>query len=540
MTPTEYRDRLQRLERRSDFLFNSLQNNPLAHLQLMQVMWQAARAGVASDQRDFVSLSKESDEAAGHTSLLDSLLGLLERIARPSVWIDEQAPWFHRARQCLLDAAAHAAMVHEEQKLLPPILAVEPIDSPLYYSRVVSSASWARPATPADLPLPIIVCPGNILEEPWEWASLFHELGHHLDASREEKKQLVSQLIVLEEERNIDLGLWTTWIGESLADVYAGLLGGAAAVASLAEIFARNRYGSAGHPPGEARAEVLVRTWNSLREGTPIQDTEPNLIVAKLLADHFRPWQSSIRKDDELSSSYHAPPRLVPGLLWRHRQSGAEPSALRDLCTNLLARSTTPEWVPTEARLATLRSAMSHLVETRVIPGSALLKIPPIELLVRHESISFVGATHGQLLGQLKDAMRERGKPWRRIELFALADPSLIQLTLSEQSGAKLIEERDRSLKDLKDYLLEQNVPHRLFLYNQLYLFASYWDAEENEARPPGPPPAHIHVSSALWDTDLRQSPAQDYEAPAGQPLPSPMRQYVDALKRLRAISTEI
>lgn len=540
MTPIEYLDRLHRLDRRSKLLFDGLRNFPQEHVQIMQFAWDEARAQAPSERFDVVG----SSEAAGFASKLDAILCLLERIVRPSAWIDEQGPWFIRARHCLLDAAVHATQIQGEQRLLPPILVMEPIDSPLYYPRAAGRASFVNPATPADLPLPVIVCPGNILEEPWEWASLLHELGHHLDASRKESAQLRKELFKKERELAILLGAWPEWIQESLADVYAALLGGPGAVETLKSAFANHTHLASSHPPGQARSAVLEATWNSLCDGKSITGTTEIEVVAGILAEHFQPWQSAVRQDVETNSSDLLAPRLVPGKMRQDYQRGAEPGALRESCSNLFANFPPPDWSLPQARMETLSRAMRHLVETWVMPGADPLKVPPAKLLERHDSVSFVGGTHGQLHEQLELALAMRGetRPWRCIEIFALDDASLLRMTLNDKSGRprsgpELIEERELSLKQIGDYLTTKQIQHHLYIYNDPYLAASYWDAENNESRPKDAQPAHIHVSSHLWGMDLRRMPGQDYEAPAGEPLPTPMRQYVDALRNLRQIS---
>ncbi|HRI50333.1 MAG TPA: hypothetical protein PLW65_09130, partial [Pseudomonadota bacterium] len=305
--------------------------------------------------------------------------------------------------------------------------------------------------------------------------------------------------------------------------------------------FARNPYGSGNHPPGETRSEVLQTAWRSVRDGTPVQGNEPNQVVAGLLAAHFAAWQPHVQADEALMTHGPLPPRLVAGSLRRDADGGAQPDALRNKCEALFKEFPLPDWSLTEARLLTLRSAMRHLVETRLSSGPEPWKLPPVELLVRHDVISFVGATHGQLLESLKKARQQRGeRPWTRIELYALADAPLRRLTLGQKSGQALFEERDASLRELRSYLSQHKIAHQQYLYDDSYLVVSYWDAEDNEARPRGGAPAHIHVSSHLWGLDLRRAPAHDYEAPAGEPLPPQMRQYVDALRQLRKLSSEI
>jgi hypothetical protein len=513
-------DRLDRLRRRGETLFRDMTRMHGDHKRLMEHAWAEA-------------LAVEMPDAAVKASRLDSILCLFERITRPSRWLDEQATWFNGALFCLLDAVRHAG-----GDVPPPILVIEPIDSPLYVPRARVPGMWLPQATPADLPLPVVLCPGNSLEEPWAWATLFHELGHHLDAARKDTPSLLVTLD--EEEARVDLGSWTSekWVGEVIADLYAGLLGGPGAVETLKASLGAKSYSSS-HPSDEARIAVLTAAWSSLRGGEPPRGDAPTDIVARALAQRFEAWRPRIASDCELGEDRLDEARLVPGALRSQYTAGVEPAALREACKDALApeRRGEPPWALTEAHLATLAGAMRNLVETRVQPGTESLKVPPVELLVRHDRMSFVGATHGQLLAKLREAAKHRRAPWAHIELFALADAPLKELILGDKRGEALIAERDEALRAIGEYLAAEQIPHRMYIYGQPYLFASFWDAEENARRPAGAPPAHVHVSNALWETDLRHTMGTDLEAPAGEPLPRTMAHLVEALSRLRRTS---
>lgn len=538
MTEGEYQDRLQRLARRGERLLADTQRVSAEHRQLMQCAWQQSLAAAPGSDVAFNDPAAES-RAVIAASKLDSILCLLERIARPAGWLDEQALWFDRARHCLADAVWHAAQVAGGTLLPPPILAIEPIDSPLYYPRVSGRPSFLPLATPAELPLPVVVCPGSILEEPWAWATLYHELGHHLDAAREDAESVRARLF--DEEQQGELGSWPDWVHESIADLYAGLLGGQGAVDCLTSLLADKPYSSATHPAGTDRVTVLQAAWGSLRVGTMPAGNKATDQVARALAERFRPWQSLLQQEPDPVDGELTAARLMPGQLHRWRATGQAPEALRGSCSAAFAHLKRPEWSASEAQLTTLSLAMRHLVETRVQPGAEPWKLPPVDLLVPHETISLVGATHGQLLDPLREAMaRRNGRPFALIELFALDDQALRKLTLGGRTGEALVAERTQSLLAIKTYLLECGVPHRQYLYAEPYLFASYWDVEDNEHRPTTAPPAHIHVSSALWGTDLRIAPGNDYEAAAGELLPMRMRRYVEALEQLRKGSVEL
>lgn len=127
-----------------------------------------------------------------------------------------------------------------------------------------------------------------------------------------------------------------------------------------------------------------------------------------------------------------------------------------------------------DTELATVHSSACLLAEggplyaanARASTPSSRLSAAPAKLLERPDSISFVGATHGQLHEQLVLALARRGEtsPWRCIEIFALDDASLLRMTLSDRLGRprserELIEERELSLKQIGAYLTTKSIP---------------------------------------------------------------------------------
>jgi hypothetical protein len=530
VTDLELADRLARLARRGDALLADVAAwTPEPALQLVRCAWEEALSGAER---------ADASRARSDVSRLDAVLCLLERITRPARWLDEQATWFGRATQCVLDAAAHVA---QPAPVPPPILVVEPIDSPLYVARAHVPAAWLAQATPANLPLPLVLCPGALLEEPWQWATLFHELGHHVDAALGDSSAVLGELRSLEDQERIGLGFWLgpSWVRESVADVYAGLLGGDGAVETLTASFTE-RSASSSHPGDPERRAVLEDTWRCLRGGPAPVGATATAFVARSLVSRFEPWVERLRADAGASDELPSSARLVPGWMGRKRRAGASASELRVACERAFDTEkglSRQPWQLTADHVETLRRAMRYLVATHHAPDSPGLKVPPVDLLARHDRISFVGATHGQLLPKLREARARRTTPWRHIELFVLEDEPLRELQLGGVSGEALIAERDASVRDIHAYLDEQAVRHAIYFYRQPYLFGSFWDVDRESPAAAGAPPAHVHVSSAPWGMDLRYAISEDLEAPAGEPLPAPMRARVEALGHLRAAS---
>lgn len=538
MISAGHEDRLRRLRVRGEVLFENMTRTPEKHREMMERAWQEAlkTTGGAHEER-----AQHVSSAAVQAARLDAILCLLERITRPSSWLDKQATWFGWAQMCLIDAVSR---VGAGAPVPPPILAVEPIESPLYVPRARAPGAWLSQATPADLPLPVVLCPGNLLEEPWAWATLFHEVGHHLDAALGDTPALREVLRAEEKKRcDDDLYSWSgeKWPGEVIADLYAGLLGGPGAVETLKASLS-DKQCSPSHPSDADRIAVLEAAFAGVRDGLRPSGDRAVEIVARALVDRFAGWKERVQEDCAAPEDPRGSVRLVPGMLHRRHAAGMGPEVSREACHEAFESPEIrhPKWVLTKAHLATLAGAMRNLVETRVQPGEDALKVPPIELLIRHDRVTFVGATHGQLVEKLREARKSRRRPYQHIEVFALADEPLRELILDGKTGDALIEERDESLRALREHLTREDVPHHIYLYTQPYVFASFWDVEDNKARPEGAPPAHIHVSNALWGMDLRRAVGQDLEAPAGQRLPPAMASRVEALRHLRETSREV
>lgn len=503
--------------RRADELLSGAQHVPPELASLVEVAWKAV-LDATTGATMHIAVARQ-----------DAVLSLLERITAPAQLLSGQAAWYSLAQRCVLDAAAHA----EVEGLVRPVLLMEPVYSPLYMGRISLPGSWLPQATKVDLPIPVVLCNVLLVEEPWAWPALFHELGHHIDSACGTTLQILSKL-----EGDTDrLGMWTqpSWLGECVADLSAGLFGGDGAVDAIAGMLTGRAY-SATHPSDSDRKAVLEATWAILKGGTPGAGDRPTDIVSRALADVLALWRDRIGQDGARDPGQHL--RLQPGALFRRRREGESAQSLREDFERVAGSLPATAWSMTEARRQTLRRALSSLVETRTEGDSVPIKVPPLELLIRHDRITFVGATHGQLLERLRAVEQHRPRPHAEIEIYALTDVPLRVLNVGGKSGLDLVLERDQSLQAINEYLGSRNTRVRIRLYSQPYLFASFWDVENNATRPTDGPPAHIHFSHAPWGGDLRTAFGFDLEAPAGRPLPREMQVHVDALQSLRRISS--
>ncbi len=137
-------------------------------------------------------------------------------------------------------------------------------------------------------PFPLIVIPQHRLDNVWALSSVLHEVSHNLQADLglwEEIPQRVYQRLVSEGRLPAAVAqVWANWHKETMADMFALILGGAAAIESLMDVV------------GRAPASTVQFDPDSVHP-TPYLRVLINLILLKrlgcapLAADLYRVWQ---------------------------------------------------------------------------------------------------------------------------------------------------------------------------------------------------------------------------------------------------------
>ncbi|MEW6619432.1 MAG: hypothetical protein AB1422_08885 [bacterium] len=159
-------------------------------------------------------------------------------------------------------------------------------------------------------------------------------------------------------------------------------------------------------------------------------------------------------------------------------------------------------------------------------------KIPPEELLNKHNKLAFVGATNDQLANIIVKVLRNNpSKNWERIDIFFLKDNILQWMETKERGHEKLLRDKQTAIKNLRKVLNGHVRSLDFREYDRPFYFASYWDWDE--------PGGRIHISPYIWDADIRVCPAFDYTWVTQQPTPQ-YQAYREGLKHLQNLSTPI
>ena len=170
------------------------------------------------------------------------------------------------------------------------------------------------------------------------------------------------------------------------------------------------------------------------------------------------------------------------------------------------------------------------------IPPSALqrslYKAPPVERLVKHDTIAFVGASNDQLAAALAVAFVARQhRKWQDLKLYFLNDEALDRMVSGGRTGASLRRARDgaeREMALLLPHVAEQADVYRydgLDLEGQWH-FASLWDW--------GQEGGFVHVSPYEPGRNVRYTLTVDEEWTPGDPRPEA---YVEAVKVYEAFA---
>jgi hypothetical protein len=147
--------------------------------------------------------------------------------------------------------------------------------------------------------------------------------------------------------------------------------------------------------------------------------------------------------------------------------------------------------------------------------GSALRrtrKSPPVERLVSHDEVAFVGASNDQLAAAVAIAFVERAKRrWRELTMWFLGDARLDQMVSAQRSGPSLRRARDRAEAELIRILPVVAEDWRMLRYEgfdicDAWHFASLWDWKQ--------PGGFVHVSPYRAGQDVRATVKLDVTWP--------------------------
>lgn len=161
--------------------------------------------------------------------------------------------------------------------------------------------------------------------------------------------------------------------------------------------------------------------------------------------------------------------------------------------------------------------------------GMKRLKKPPVELLLKHSNIAFVGATNDQLAAMIQEALQENTtKIWENVLVLFLDDDRLGWLATGARTHDDLKADKAKAVLDLKDVLTKRAKQLEFLEYDRPLYFASYWDWDK--------PGGRIHVSPYIWGADVRVCPALDYSWITSRPTPE-YQAYVEGLRNLRQLA---
>ncbi len=295
---------------------------------------------------------------------------------------------------------------------------------------------------------------------------------------------------------------------------------------------------SGGDPSGclSTAARILGEDDLDVRllRGERVEVSSPPLLVAS--------WERGIaagtmtivpgsRADSLTGRVLEAPPWLG----WSPQPSDEQPRWL-----DRVAFALWPGWdsVPDPAAVrGGLRSVATSFATTPDSFVRRAYKSPPIDRLVHHERIEFVGATNDQLPAALAIAFAERGgRPWDRLKIWSQRDQALLRRQASQHQSASPLPARDRAESRLTALLPTVTEHGSLHRYDQFVVdgqpgYASLWDWEG--------PGGIVHWSPVDDAQCIRTAPSEDLRWSASSP-PDLYTRVVDAWARLGAQTPQL
>ncbi|MFH1463872.1 MAG: hypothetical protein ABIO70_05770 [Pseudomonadota bacterium] len=370
-------------------------------------------------------------------------------------------------------------------------------------------------------PFPVILLPLHQLEQPGRLVTLLHEVGVVLAHDLGLLDRL-AHVLASDTRRLRQWERWSAWSEAILGDLLGLVLGGPAVAHAMAGLLIPRRHARPGtDAPGAATRIALLLAaarWLHL----PLHGE--GWLEEQVTAAAQRGEQRYIAEVDGLIRRLVAVPvgdgrleqllaQTAAPAAWGHlpgrvhieveegRLSAEEAGATFDSWARALPRAPwqkEPAWYAHE-RGPALRLAPTHLA----LPGQ-LVKIPPVHLMVEHDEIDLVGITHWQLAAKLAEARERRGRCWKRIAVYFLADVSLHEVAVPGRGPNELALEKAHVLEELRE-LLGGGVAETVELreYRHPTLFASFWRTDGVLQR--------AHTSACVWGRDILQAPSIDY-----------------------------
>lgn len=394
---------------------------------------------------------------------------------------------------------------------------------------------------------PVVCLPSSLARLPELYPLLSHEVGHAVDQAHGLTGLVVEQL---PDELGNHKSYWQAWMREIIADTIALQLSGKAFAHALYN-FARylrvpdTISDTCLYPSISLRYALLLDQIAALgADRFALGDFRPEQLdkVASTFRVQFRSavwpilrqvccksaagidWQQEDHTCEDLASkllaslagkkgkrSFPWPEgvsfRLAPSVV-ALAQLKAEPSQQQSLDTlamfrklhNEVPAASRPKWILEPSHWNFPERVLSALRPT-IVGMDGCSKVPPEDLLLRHQRIAFVGATHGQLAPKLADAFGA-GTRWKRLDIF-FASPELLDQVVREP--AEDLNEESLSAKEALLALLLKGIAAEwtIYQFDGPAIFGAYWDSDE--------PGGRIHISPQLLGTDIRRCPAMDY-----------------------------
>jgi len=506
-----------------------------------------------------------TDQAKSDSSenKLQLLLGRQQELEEALQFIDQAfiSPRFLSRDQQFLEAAdwvcveGYCSYISESNGPIGPLVAIDARRSPAVWeagsSLPLPSLFQRQPqqfdrantvdASTRELAyFPVVCLPSTMARLPELYPLLSHEVGHAVDYAVGLTQAITSKLP--DESKN----LWSAWMREIVADTVGLILSGKGFAFALynfvrflniSETISDNsRY------PGLSLRLAMVQTGLQQLSGeSPSEDlqSKPLDYPAQLLLDQFRSdvwpivyrhctqplakidWKEDCAKCNVLATAILQSVngkvdlewpstlsfRLAPTVLaiaqqqatLAQLQSFDTLSVFRQL-HHEISEEARPKWVQTSSNWSFPIEVLNSLRPT-FVAADGCTKIPPTELMLRHDCITFVGATNDNLAKKLREAS-DTGKRWQRLEIF-FASSRLLQ-SVERDRKVDLVVESQTAKAELLKLLFEGVAKHwSIHEFDAPAIFAAYWDADY--------PGGRIHISSQLLGTDIKRCPASDY-----------------------------